>query len=131
MDLFWTLFEYAVCVGEAIIAYVLFKQKLGTNGLRNILAIVCIPFVALTTRIMNTLSFPDFATIIIDALIIAAYGLIFFESSKSLKMLWIIAPSLIYLASNYIVYFIMVIITPNGQESVMPSTAARMQALII
>ena len=131
MDLLWTLVEYAVCVGEAIVAYVLFRQKLGVSGLRHIFAVIGIPVIALLTLFMNSLGFPDFATITIGALIIAGYGLLFFESSKTLKMLWIIAPPLIYLVSNYIVYFIMVIITPNGQESVEPSTAARMQALII
>ena len=131
MGLFWNLFEYTVCVGEAIVAYVLFRQKLGTSGIRKILAVISIPVIALITRIMNNLSFPDFATIAINALVIAAYALLFFESSRTLKMLWIIMPPIIYLVSNYVVYLVMVIITPYGQESVVSSTAARAEALII
>ena len=118
MGLFWNLFEYTVCVGEAIVAYVLFRQKLGTSGIRKILAVISIPVIALIKRIMNNLSFPDFATIAINALVIATYALLFFESSRTLKMLWIIMPPIIYLVSNYVVYLVMVIITPYGQESV-------------
>lgn len=124
-------YEWLICLGEAVVVFLLFKSKFTCEKPRLYYAVAFLPLYATYTFVMNLLSVPWFALAIIGVLIHFIYAITCFKGSLAAKCIWSPVPFVIFCITNYIYLIIFYLLTDCGSLSLIPGNTVRIVGQLI
>ncbi len=130
-DILISAYEWLICLGEAVVVFLLFKSKFTCEKPRLYYAVAFLPLYATYTFVMNLLSVPWFALAIIGVLIHFIYAITCFKGSLAAKCIWSPVPFVIFCITNYIYLIIFYLLTDYGSLSLIPGNTVRIVGQLI
>ena len=124
-------YEWLICLGEAVVVFLLFKSKFTCKKPKLYFAVAALPAFAAFTFVMNIIGLPWVVLAPLCAIIHIVYALVLFEASTSIKCIWSVVPSVIFCISNFIYLIIFYVLTRYGDESLVEGNPVRIIGQLI
>ncbi|MBR5947692.1 MAG: GHKL domain-containing protein [Clostridia bacterium] len=124
-DILIHAYEWLICLGEAVVVFLLFKNRFNCTKPRPYLALAGIPVIASCTFVMNLLSIPWAILALISIAIHLVYAFLFFDGTPTLKYIWVDVPFVIFCVSNYLCLIVLYAVTDWGGLGLIPGNTIR------
>lgn len=124
-DILIHAYEWLICLGEAVVVFLLFKNRFNCTKPRQYLALAGIPVIASCTFVMNLLSIPWAILALISIAIHLIYAFLFFDGTPTLKYIWVAVPIVIFCVSNYLCLFVLYVVSDWGGSGLIPGNTVR------
>lgn len=124
-DILIHAYEWLICLGEAVVVFLLFKNRFKCKKPKLYFALAGMPIMATCTLVMNLLSIPWAIVALISIAIHFSYAFLFFDGTPTLKCIWVAVPSVIFCVSNYLCLFVLYVVSDWGGSGLILGNTVR------